>query len=219
MFKYLVIIGSIVLSNYALANTQAPGLENTDAKVIDIIDPPNSAALNIMVDALSSLKELKKQGKASPENVEALIRLKLVPSLAIGVATQITLSNHWEGLNTQQKQFFQRYITESLIQDYVGILSAYENIQSVQITVDPQVKRKDNRAIVKLIVTLNETEKPFHVSLKMIRLNSWHVYDLVFSGVSIVKNYEAQFNSYIKRKGLDALIQRSQKKLDKIGQK
>lgn len=219
MFKYLFIIGSIALGNYALANTQAPGLENTDAKVIDIIDPPNSAALNIMVDALSSLKELKKQNKASPENVEALIRLKLVPNIATGVATQITLNSHWEGLNTQQKQFFQRYITESLIQDYVGILSAYENIQSVQITVDPQVKRKDNRAIVKLIVTLNETEKPFHVSLKMIRLNSWYVYDLVFSGVSIVKNYEAQFNSYIKRKGLEALIERSQKKLDKIGQK
>ena len=53
----------------------------------------------------------------------------------------------------------------------------------------------------------------------MIRLNSWYVYDLVFSGVSIVKNYEAQFNSYIKRKGLEALIERSQKKLDKIGQK
>jgi len=53
----------------------------------------------------------------------------------------------------------------------------------------------------------------------MIRLNTWHVYDVVFSGVSIVKNYRAQFDSYIKRKGLEALITRSQQKLDRINKK
>ena len=101
----------------------------------------------------------------------------------------------------------------------MGILASYERLDSVQISVDPEVRRKDNKAIVKLNITINDDTKPFVTSLKMIRLNSWHVYDIVFSGVSIVKNYQAQFDSYIKRKGVDALIERSQNKLDKLNNK
>lgn len=219
MLKFFVIILSITLGNLTLANEQSSDTSSASKQVVDIIDPPNSAALNIMVSTLSSLKELRKQNQATPENVETLIRLKLLPNLAVGVATKITLSDYWDGLNIQQKQFFQHYITESLINDYVGILSTYENIDTVQISVDPEVRRKDNKAIVKLIISINEAEKPFNVSLKMIRLNTWHVYDVVFSGVSVVKNYEAQFNSYIKRKSVDALVERSQKKLDKLNAK
>ncbi len=200
----------------ALAVNKAPDTENISKNIVNIIDPPNSAALNIMVDALSSLKELKKQNKATPENVEALIRIKLLPNIAMGVSTKIALSKHWSNLDVNQKKFFQNYISESLIQDYVSILSSYDKLDTVKIAVDPKVKRKDNKAIVKLIVNINDNPKPIIISLKMIRLNSWHVYDLVFSGVSIVKNYSAQFNSHIKRKGVESLIKKSEKKLNKL---
>ena len=215
MLKTLLIILSILSTNVALAMDENINHAPANSLIADIIDPPNSAALNIMVSALSSLKELKKQNKASKENVEALIRIKLLPNIAMGVSTKIALDKHWGELNVQQKQFFQHYISESLIQDYVGILSSYEKLDSIQITVDPNVKRKDNKAIVKLYININDEPKPVSITLKMIRLNAWHVYDIVFSGVSIVKNYRAQFNSYIKRKGVDALIKKSKKKLDR----
>ena len=215
MLKTLLIILSILSTNVALATDANINHMPANNIIADIIDPPNSAALNIMISALSSLKELKKQNKASKENVEALIRLKLLPNIAMGVSTKIALDKHWEGLNIQQKQFFQHYISESLIQDYVGILSSYERLDTIQITVDPKIKRKNNKAIVKLYISINDDPKPVSITLKMIRLNTWHVYDIVFSGVSIVKNYRAQFNSYIKRKGIDALIKKSKKKMDK----
>ncbi|HIF48269.1 phospholipid-binding protein MlaC, partial [Candidatus Thioglobus sp.] len=194
MLKTLLIILSILSSNVALAMDANTNHAPANSVIADIIDPPNSAALNIMVSALSSLKELKKQNKASKENVEMLIRLKLLPNIAMGVSTKIALDKHWGELNIQQKQFFQYYISESLIQDYVGILSSYEKLNSIQITVDPKVKRKDNKAIVKLYIRINDEPKPVSITLKMIRLNAWHVYDIVFSGVSVVKNYRAQFN-------------------------
>jgi len=155
MIKTALIILSIIYSNLTLASDST--------NIADIIDPPSSAALNIMVSALTSLKELKKQEKASKENVEALIRLKLLPNLAMGVAAKIAMDKHWDGLNIQQKQFFQNYISESLIQDYVGILSSYEKLDSVQISVDPDVKRKDNKAIVNLILasTVMKSHFPF----------------------------------------------------------
>jgi phospholipid transport system substrate-binding protein len=99
------------------------------------------------------------------------------------------------------------------MKDYAGILGSYKKLDSVSISVDPKVKRKDNKAIVKLIITLNNDPKPIKITLKMIRSSQWRVYDVIFSGVSLVKNYAAQFNSHIKRKGIDSLVAKIVKKL------
>lgn len=216
MIKTLLIILSILPINFALAVDKASN--TTHQAIVDVIVPPNSAALNIMLSALTSLKELKKQKKATKQNIEALIRLKLLPNIAVGLSTEIALSKYWDDLNIQQKQFFQHYISESLIQDYGGILSTYEKLDGVQISLDPDVKRKGDKAIVKLIININDDPKPSIISLKMIHLDTWRIYDIVFSGVSIVKNYRAQFNSYIKRKGIDGLILKSKKKLERLTQ-
>jgi len=56
MIKTALIILSIIYSNLTLAS------ENS-TNIADIIDPPSSAALNIMVSALTSLKELKNRKK------------------------------------------------------------------------------------------------------------------------------------------------------------
>ena len=214
MIKTLLIILSILPINFALAVDKASNA--THQAIVDVIDPPNSTALNIMLSTLTSLKELKKQKKATKQSIEALIRLKLLPNIAVGVSTEIALSKYWNDLNSQQKQFFQSYILESLIQDYVGILSTYDKLDGVKISVDPDVKRKGDKAIVKLIININDDPKPSIISLKMIHLDTWHIYDIVFSGVSIVKNYRAQFNSYIRRKGIDGLILKSKKKLERL---
>jgi hypothetical protein len=39
----------------------------------------------------------------------------------------------------------------------------------------------------------------------MIYSQQWRVYDVVFSGISLIKTYKAQFDSHIKRKGIDSL--------------
>jgi len=223
MFKRLIIILAIVQLNLAFAMDSMNGMNGIptmpnpaqimNESVADIIDPPNTAALNIMMSALSSLKELKKSGKATPENIKSLIRIKLLPSIAMDVSTQLALKKHWGKLNHNQKVIFQRYISQSLMKDYAGILGSYEKLDSVNISVDSNVKRKNNKAIVKLIITLNDDPKPINITLKMIRSNQWRVYDVVFSGVSLVKNYAAQFNSHIRRKGIDSLVAKIVKKL------
>ncbi|RUM78756.1 MAG: ABC transporter substrate-binding protein [Candidatus Thioglobus sp.] len=194
-----------------------PSIQNPEKilndSVAEIIDPPGAAALNIIVNNLSSLKALRKQNKASIENVEHLIKVKLLPNIATNIATELTLKKHWLKLSDQQKSIFKAYIIQSLIRDYAGILGAYDQLDSINISVDPKIKRKGNKAIVKLIIHLGDNPKPIHVTLKMIRSNQWRAYDLVFSGVSLMKNYRAQFNSHIRRKGIDSLVSKISKKI------
>ena len=208
---------TIFYVNFALAAEGMPSIQNPEKILNDpmaeIIDPPGAAALNIIVNNLSSLKALRKQNKASIENVEHLIKVKLLPNIATNVATELTLKKHWLKLSDQQKSIFKAYIVQSLIRDYAGILGSYEKLESVKITVDPKIKRKGSKAIVKLIINLGDNPKPIPVTLKMIRSNQWRAYDLVFSGVSLMKNYRAQFNSHIRRKGIDSLVSKISKKI------
>jgi phospholipid transport system substrate-binding protein len=199
---YLFLLLSSSLS-YAVEGNEG---QSKNDNISDIIDPPGSAALNILVSSLSSLKELKKQNKGTIENIETLIRLKLLPSLDIAYSTQRALDNYYDDLTDSEKQLFETYIIESLINDYVGILGAYQDLDSINISVGKNILRKDNRANVPLIISFSDNSQPVEVALSMIKTNSWKIYDVTYSGVSLIKNYQAQFGSMIKRKGKDFLI-------------
>jgi len=199
---YLFLLLSSPLSYAVEGNVDQPKNDN----ISDIIDPPGSAALNILVSSLSSLKELKKQNKGTIENIETLIRLKLLPSLDIAYSTQRALDTYYDDLTDSEKQLFETYIIESLINDYLGILGAYQDLDSINISVGNNILRKDNRANVPLIISFSDNSQPVDVALSMIKTNSWKIYDVTYLGVSLIKNYQAQFGSMIKRKGKDFLI-------------
>jgi len=216
MLKSILIL-TIFYVNFALASvsmTSTPNSTKTlNDSVAEIIDPPGTTALNIIVSNLSSLKELRKKNIDSVENIKHLIKVKLLPHIAVDVSTELALKKHWHKLNLQQKLTLKTYIIQSLIKDYAGMLGAYDDLDSINISVDPKIRRKDNKAIVKLIIHLGSNPKPINVSLKMILSNQWRAYDLIFSGVSLIKNYRAQFNSHIKRKGIESLVNKASNKI------
>ena len=205
-FLFTLIYLFLLLSSPLSYAVESNGDQSKNGNISDIIDPPGSAALNILVSSLSSLKELKKQNKGTIENIETLIRLKLLPSLDIAYSTQRALDNYYDDLTDSEKQLFETYIIESLIKDYVGILGAYQDLDSINISVGKNILRKDNRANVPLIISFSDNSQPVEVALSMVKTNSWKIYDVTYSGVSLIKNYQAQFGSMIKRKGKDFLI-------------
>ena len=207
MIKTLLIIGSILSMNMALATNNILSIDDSNS--------PSTAALSIFENTLSSIKELRKQQQTTPEDIRVLVKEKLLPNIAIKVSTQLALKKHWHNLDNQQQQIFQHYIVKSLIKDYAGIFSSYDKFDSVKISADPNVKRRNDKAIIKLFINLDNNPKPIHISIKMIYSQQWRVYDVVFSGISLIKTYGAQFNSHIKRKGIDSLIEKLLKKLAK----
>jgi phospholipid transport system substrate-binding protein len=217
--KIITIVAIFFLSFTVAASNNIEQTKNSEElakSVIDIIDPPGTAALKIILDSLSSLKELKKHNRSNLKNIRALILVKLFPYLDINSALKISLKGYWEDLSVEQRKIFYKYIVHSLVNDYAGILATYDNLDNINIAVDPNIIKKDNKAIVKLRITFNDDSDITVVSLKMIRSNGWKVYDVVFSGVSLVKNYRSQFKSYIRRNSLEALIDKISKKINNV---
>lgn len=208
MLKILLIIGFILSTNLALATNDVPSMNDANS--------PSMVALNMFENTLSAIKNLREKQQITAEDIRDLIEEKLLPNIAIEISTQLTLKKYWHELNKKQKQIFQLYMIESLIKDYSSIFSSYDKFDYMKISASPNVKRKNNKAIVKFSIDFDDNQKPIDVSIKMIYLKKWRVYDVVFSGVSLIKTYGAQFNSHIKRKGIESLVDKLFKKLAKI---
>ncbi len=204
MLKTLLIILSVLQVSLSFAQTTSQTL----SKQQEIIDSPGVAATNIMLGALSSFKDLKKANQASLENTKSLVNIKILPFLDLETSSKIALSTHWDQLKPAQQQLFIDYIRFSFVKDYIGMLHSYKELATIEINLHKKIQRKGNKAIVKLEITPHAGAKMILVSFKMIKKERWKIYDVVFVGVSVVKNYRAQFNSHIKRKGMDSLIKK-----------
>ena len=193
MLKRLVIILTIVYMNLAFA--ERPN-ENT----------PHSVAVNVMESTLLSLKTLQEQNKNSLSNIENLVLSKLMPNVDISFATKIMLRDRWDDLSSKQRTMFVDYITRSIVQDYVGLLNSYENLDDLNIQIEDGSTINGNKASVKLHIAINKNNYQSFITLKMVKLNRWYIYDAVFPGISILMHYQKSFDSIIKRKGMDGLI-------------
>ena len=193
MLKRLVIILTIVYMNLAFA--ERPN-ENT----------PHSVAVNIIEGALLSLKTLQEQNENSLINIESLVLNKLMPNVDIDFAAKIMLRDRWNDLNPKQQTMFIDYITRSIVQDYVGLLNSYENLDELNIQIEDGGVINGNKASVKLHIAINKNNYQSFITLKMVKLNRWYIYDAVFPGISILIHYQKSFDSIIKRKGMDGLI-------------
>lgn len=193
MLKRLVIILTIVYMNLAFA--ERPN-ENT----------PHSVAVNVMEGTLLSLKTLQEQNENSLINIESLVLNKLMPNVDIDFATKIMLRDRWNDLSPKHKTMFIDYITRSIVQDYVGLLNSYENLDDLNIQIEDSSTINGNKASVKLHIAINKNNYQSFIILKMVKLNRWYIYDAVFPGISILMHYQKSFDSIIKRKGMDGLI-------------
>jgi len=179
-------------------------LTNKYALAIDYPETANIAVERIFNETIKSINIFKKSNKnILIEDVKRLTKNDLMPFIASKFSTKQALSKHWDKINEQQKQVLENYIVNSLIKDYSNILFNFNDFNSIKIKVNDKIKSKGNKAIVFINFSAEKSSNSVNIVAKMINNNEWKIYDVVFSGVSLMKNYESQFNSYIKRKGFE----------------
>ena len=178
----------------------------TPEKIEFSMEAPDRAALYIIQHSLKALKSLRK--RASIDEIRILLRNELEKNINIESAAEFALRPYWNNIIPEQKQVFKQYIFKSIIDDYANIFFIGSNdLSDIEFNIDAIVRRKGNKAIVTFMAQFNADSKPIPVSVRMINIDKrWKIYDLMFSGISLMKGYRAKFNSQIKRKGLDAVI-------------
>ena len=171
-------------------------------------DSPPEQVQAIINDVVCSFIDLQSQNNGTFQSTLNLTKKKILPFIDIQHSTELALGNHWSMLNIKQRKIFERDIKNSLINDYVGILSEIKEWEELNVSVDQNFTKSGNTARVKILVYLDNDNASASVTLKLINNNRWKIYDLEYQSVSILDIEKIGYDSKIKRQGIEKLVEK-----------
>ena len=171
-------------------------------------DSPPEQVQAIINDVVCSFIDLQSQNNGTFQSTLNLTKKKILPYIDIGHSTELALGNYWSGLDAKQRKIFERDIKNSLINDYVGILSEIKEWEELNVSVDQNFTKSGNTARVNISVSLDNNDASATVTLKLINNNRWKIYDLEYQSVSILDIEKIGYDSKIKRQGIEKLVEK-----------
>jgi len=175
-------------------------------------DTPIEQVEAIINDVVCSFIDLQSANNGTLASTLNLTKKKIIPYIDLAYSTELALGSYWSQLELKERKIFERDIKNSLINEYVGILSDLTFWEDIEISVNKNFSQKDNLARVKVSLFLEEKTQGTTVTLKLIRKNRWKIYDLEYQSISIVDIEKVGYDSKIKRQGVKKLLQKMLKK-------
>ena len=122
-----------------------------------------------------------------------------------------TLANDWRSFTPQQQVEFSDIFAKFLGNTYLGKLQKEFNGESVDYLGNEMLT--DTKAVVRTTILRQGVEVPIDYSM-LLKENAWKIYDVKIEGVSLLKNYRAQFRSILMKNSPEYLIDMLKKKIE-----
>jgi len=171
-------------------------------------DTPTDQVRAITNDIICSFILLQSGNNGTLASTLNLTKKKIIPYIDLEYSTEMALGRYWVQLDSRQKKIFERDMKNSLINEYVGILSDLAIWEDIKISVNEDFSQNENLARVKVLLSLEEGNSSASVILKLVRKNRWKIYDLEYQSLSIIDIEKVGYDSKIKRQGIEKLIQK-----------
>jgi len=171
-------------------------------------DTPIDQVRAITNDVVCSFIKLQSDNNGTLASTLNITKKKILPYIDLEYSTEMALGSYWSKLDSRQKKIFERDMKNSLINEYVGILSDLAIWEDIKIFVNEDFTQNDNLARVKVLLSLEEENSSASVILKLVRKNRWKIYDLEYQSISIIDLERVGYDSKIKRQGIEKLIQK-----------
>jgi phospholipid transport system substrate-binding protein len=155
---------------------------------------------------LAEILDRKKELNAEPGKIYPLVRDTVLPHFDFVRMSQLVLGKHWRKATDAQKEVFVREFRELLTRTYATALLNYSGQAIEYLPLDR--KPEDTRVEVNTVVRENGSP-PLPIDYKLYRVgDDWKVYDVVIDKLSLVANYRTNYDSKIRRYGLDGLLEK-----------
>ena len=159
-------------------------------------------------ESVKEVSSLVAENKARFESDEQFLRTKMnevvMPKLDITLMSKIILGKKtWTAMSTQQQNNFVDAFKYKMTSTYMKSITAFdgENIEFLPY----KPGKKENLAFVKskYILASGDIEVNYRLMKKK---EGWKVYDIIFDGISLMKNYRADFRDHVEKNGIQSLI-------------
>jgi len=171
-------------------------------------DTPTEQVIAITNDVVCSFIKLQSDNNGTLASTLNLTKKKIIPYIDLEFSTEMALGSYWGQLDSRQKKIFERDMKNSLINEYVGILSDLTIWEDIKISIDEDFSQNENLARVRVSLVLDDDNSSATVILKLIRKKRWKIYDLEYQSISIIDIERVGYDSKIKRQGIEKLIQK-----------
>jgi len=171
-------------------------------------DSPIDQVRAITNDVVCSFIKLQSENNGTLASTLNITKKKIIPYIDLEYSTEMALGSYWGQLDLRQKKIFERDMKNSLINEYVGILSDLAIWEDIKISVNENFSQNENLARVKVLISLEEENSSASVIIKLVRKNRWKIYDLEYQSISIIDIERVGYDSKIKRQGIEKLIKK-----------
>ena len=175
-------------------------------------DTPIDQVRAITNDVVCSFIKLQSDNNGTLASTLNITKKKIIPYIDLEYSTEMALGSYWGQLDSRQKKIFERDMKNSLINEYVGILSDLAIWDDIKISVNEDFSQNENLAQVEVSLFLEDENTNATVILKLIRKKRWKIYDLEYQSISVIDIEKMGYDSKIKRQGVENLIQKMLKK-------
>jgi phospholipid transport system substrate-binding protein len=157
------------------------------------------------VDEISNLVSKNKDRFERDENfLRQKMNTVVMPKLDIPLMSRIILGKKiWVSMSEQQKLDFVSAFKYRMTSTYMKSITAFDGEKIVFLPFEPS--ERPNLALVKskYIIPAGNID----VDYRLIKnTEGWRVYDIIFEGISLMKNYRADFREHVSESGIDSLI-------------
>ena len=159
-------------------------------------------------DSVEEISLLVSKYKERFETDDEFLRDKMnstvMPKLDIKLMSKIILGKKiWTNLSTSQKEDFVEAFKYRMTSTYMKSITAFDGEKVVFLPYEPG--KRENIAYVKSKYLIPGGD--IAVDYRLIKKsNEWKVYDIIFDGISLMKNYRADFREHVSQSGIDSLI-------------
>jgi phospholipid transport system substrate-binding protein len=145
--------------------------------------------------------------EADTQRFHREIEAELLPGFDTRYIGQLVLGPHWRTASEAQRVRFIDAFKSYLVRNYADALLRYAD--TAELAWKPTRVAEDAQDATVRVDLMRREKPPVPIALSVRRVDGqWKVYDVSVEGVSLATNFRGQFNSIIRRDGLDALIAR-----------
>ena len=163
---------------------------------------------DFLKESVKEVSLLVAQNKDRFEQDETFLRMKMnevvMPKLDITLMSKIILGKKiWTQMENAQKDNFVNAFKYKMTSTYMKSITVFDGEKIEFLPYKPG--KKDNLAFVKskYIMASGDIE----VNYRLIRNDEgWKVYDIIFDGISLMKNYRTDFRQHVNKSGVESLI-------------
>ena len=159
-------------------------------------------------DSVEEISLLVSKYKDRFETDEEFLRDKMnssvMPKLDIKLMSKIILGKKiWTEMSESQKDNFVEAFQYRMTSTYMKSITAFDGEKVVFLPYEPG--KRENIAYVKSKYLIPGGD--IAVDYRLIKKSEeWKVYDIIFDGISLMKNYRADFREHVSQNGIESLI-------------